>query len=82
VSSVYRHGVYAQQLPTSIVPPRRVGAALPVVVRMEGTNVEEGRRILAESAFRFHMAADMKAAAGMVASLLQGAGSAAGKDHG
>ena len=32
MSSVYRHGVYAQQLPTSIVPPRRVGAALPVVV--------------------------------------------------
>lgn len=32
MSSVYRHGVYARQLPTSIVPPRRVGAALPVVV--------------------------------------------------
>lgn len=30
--TVYKHGVYAQQLPTSIVPPRRVESALPVVV--------------------------------------------------
>lgn len=30
--TTYRHGVYTQQLPTSIIPPRRIGAALPVVV--------------------------------------------------
>jgi phage tail sheath protein FI len=30
--TVYKHGVYAQQLPTAIVPPRRVETALPVVV--------------------------------------------------
>ncbi|MCB2186943.1 MAG: phage tail sheath family protein [Deltaproteobacteria bacterium] len=30
--SVYKHGVYVTQLPTSIVPPRRIGAAMPVVV--------------------------------------------------
>jgi succinyl-CoA synthetase beta subunit len=32
---------------------------LPVVVRLEGTNVEEGRRILAEAAFPFIVAKDM-----------------------
>ena len=30
--TVYKHGVYAQQLPTSIVPPRRIESAMPVVV--------------------------------------------------
>lgn len=47
---------------------------LPVVVRMEGTNVEEGRRILNESGFGFHMAGDMRSAAEKVKSLLQVAG--------
>jgi len=43
MSSVYRHGVYARQLPTSIVPPRRVGAALPVVVGAAPVHlIEEG----------------------------------------
>jgi len=32
---------------------------LPVVVRLEGTNVEEGRRILAEAPFPFIVAKDM-----------------------
>jgi len=30
--TIYKHGVYAEQLPSSILPPRRIGAALPVVV--------------------------------------------------
>jgi len=33
--------------------------SLPVVVRLEGTNVEEGRRILAEAPFPFIVAKDM-----------------------
>ncbi len=36
---------------------------LPVVVRLEGTNVEEGRRILREAAFQFIVASDMGDAA-------------------
>ena len=32
---------------------------VPVVVRMEGTNVEEGRKILAESGLNFINAVDM-----------------------
>lgn len=44
---------------------------LPVVVRMEGTNVDQGRKVLDESGLRFHMAADMRDAAEMVAELLK-----------
>ena len=36
---------------------------LPVVVRLEGTNVDEGRRILREAAFHFSVAEDMADAA-------------------
>ena len=30
--TVYKHGVYARQLPTGVIPPRRVDSAIPVVV--------------------------------------------------
>jgi len=39
------------------------GIDLPVVIRLEGTNVDEGRRILKESGLRFTVAEDMKDAA-------------------
>jgi succinyl-CoA synthetase beta subunit len=39
------------------------GVALPVVVRLEGTNVEEGRRILREADFEFLVADGMADAA-------------------
>ncbi len=39
------------------------GVQLPVVVRLEGTNVEEGRRILREAPFPFLVAAHMADAA-------------------
>jgi succinyl-CoA synthetase beta subunit len=42
---------------------REVGVAVPVVVRLEGTNVEEGRRILVESGLRFDVAEGMADAA-------------------
>jgi len=38
---------------------RKLGITLPVVVRMEGTNVELGRKMLAESGLNFTSAADM-----------------------
>jgi succinyl-CoA synthetase beta subunit len=38
---------------------RKLGIVLPVVVRMEGTNVELGRKMLAESGLNFASAADM-----------------------
>ena len=40
---------------------------MPVVVRLEGTNVEEGRKVLAESGLPFTIAADLKDAAGKIA---------------
>ncbi len=46
---------------------KKTGIDVPVVVRMEGTNVKEGRRILAESGLNLITAADMKDAAEKVA---------------
>ena len=48
----------------------KTGINVPVVVRMEGTNVEEGRKILAESGLNLNTAADMKDAAQKVAELV------------
>jgi succinyl-CoA synthetase beta subunit len=49
---------------------RKTGISVPVVVRMEGTNVEEGRRILAESGLNLNTAVDLKDAAQKVAELV------------
>ncbi len=40
-----------------------IGVSLPIVVRLEGTNVEEGRAILKNSDLDFEVAADMADAA-------------------
>lgn len=48
---------------------RRLAVAVPLVVRLEGTNVEEGRRILRESGLRFHTASSMTEAARLVVGL-------------
>jgi succinyl-CoA synthetase beta subunit len=42
---------------------RQVGVKVPVVARLEGTNVEEGRRILSESGLNFTIADGMLDAA-------------------
>ena len=49
---------------------QKTGINVPVVVRMEGTNVEEGRRILAESGLNLITAVDLKDAAQKVAELV------------
>ncbi|MFO7802369.1 MAG: ADP-forming succinate--CoA ligase subunit beta [Desulfovermiculus sp.] len=48
----------------------KVGLNVPVVVRMEGTNVEQGRQILAESGLDLRTAKDLADAAGQVAALV------------
>jgi succinyl-CoA synthetase beta subunit len=53
---------------------RKIGISVPVVVRMEGTNVEEGRRILADSGLGLITAADLHDAAAKVAAMVQGGG--------
>jgi len=50
---------------------RKTGIQVPVVVRMEGTNVEEGRRILAESGLNLITAVDLRDAARKVAELVR-----------
>ena len=49
---------------------QKTGLNVPVVIRMEGTNVEEGRRILAESGLNLNTAADLKDAAQKVVQLV------------
>ena len=50
---------------------RELNIQVPIVIRMEGTNVELGRRILAESGFNFTVADGMKDAAEKVVRLAQ-----------
>ncbi|MEW5724053.1 MAG: ADP-forming succinate--CoA ligase subunit beta [Thermodesulfobacteriota bacterium] len=44
---------------------------LPIIVRLEGTNVEEGRRLLSESGLTFTVAGDLLEAAGKVAAVVR-----------
>ena len=52
---------------------RELGIKAPIVIRMEGTNVEQGRSILQESGFNFTVADGMKDAAEKVVALAGGA---------
>jgi succinyl-CoA synthetase beta subunit len=52
---------------------RELGIRVPVVVRLEGTNVEEGQRILRESKLNFTVASGMKDGAETVVRLAGGA---------
>ena len=49
---------------------RELGTKIPVVIRLEGTNVELGRKILEESGLAFSTASGMKEAAEKVVSLV------------
>ncbi len=48
---------------------KNLGVKVPVVVRLEGTNVEEGQRVIRESGLNFTVASGMKDAAEKVVSL-------------
>lgn len=52
---------------------KKVDLKLPLVVRLEGTNVEEGRRVLKESGLKFETASTMAEAAKRIAELTTGA---------
>jgi succinyl-CoA synthetase beta subunit len=51
---------------------KQVGVKVPVVVRLEGTNVEEGRRLIAEAGLGFTLATDMLDGAQRVVALAAG----------
>jgi succinyl-CoA synthetase beta subunit len=53
---------------------REVKVNVPVVVRLEGTNVDEGRRLLNSSGLQFTVAIGMKEAAEKVVLALQAKG--------
>ncbi len=54
-----------------VAAARQLDVKVPIVVRMEGTNVELGRRILTESGLNFKVAHTMKEAAEKVVRLAQ-----------
>ena len=56
-----------------IAAVRKLGLTMPVVVRMEGTNVELGRQMLAESGLALTSAEDMGVGATKVVALARGA---------
>ena len=55
-----------------IAAVRELGVRVPIVIRMEGTNVEEGKRLLRESGLNFTTADSMGEAADKVVSLARG----------
>jgi succinyl-CoA synthetase beta subunit len=66
---ILRCDVFAQGVLRAVT---NVQVTVPVVVRMEGTNVEEGRQILAESGLNFRIADSMADAAHQVVQAIQG----------
>jgi len=63
---ILRCDVFAQGV---VQAAEKTGIDIPVVVRMEGTNVEEGRKILADSGLKLETAVDLKDAAQKIATL-------------
>src|SRR3990167_10612007 len=55
-----------------IAAVKELGVPVPIVIRMKGTNVEEGKRMLAESGLNFATADTMSAAADKVVALAGG----------
>jgi len=57
-----------------IAAVRELGVKVPIVIRMEGTNVELGKKMLSESGLNFTTAASMKEAAEKVVGLAERVG--------
>src|ERR1700758_4712417 len=55
-----------------VAAAKNLGVKLPIVLRLEGTNVEEGRKILKESGLNFEVGATMKEAAELVVTAAKG----------
>jgi succinyl-CoA synthetase beta subunit len=68
---ILRCDVFAQGVVQAVT---RADVRLPVVVRMEGTNVEKGRELLRQSGLNFAVAADLQDAATQVVSALRAEG--------
>ncbi len=60
-------------LATAVVAAaKKLNVQLPIVLRLEGTNVEEGRKIIEESGLKFQVGTTMKDAADLVVAAAKG----------
>ena len=60
-------------LATAVVAAaKKLNVKLPIVLRLEGTNVEEGRKIIEESGLKFQVGTTMKDAADLVVAAAKG----------
>ena len=66
---ILRCDVFAQGV---VRAAKNTGLHIPVVVRMEGTNVDQGRRILAESGLNLETALDLSDAAQKISEIIKG----------
>jgi len=55
-----------------VAATKKLDVKLPIILRLEGTNVEEGRKILAESGIKFEVGATMKEAADLAVAAAKG----------
>jgi len=60
-------------LATAVVgAAKKLNVTLPIILRLEGTNVEEGRKIIAESGLKFEIGSTMKEAADLAVAAAKG----------
>jgi succinyl-CoA synthetase beta subunit len=55
-----------------VAAAKKLDVKLPIILRLEGTNVEEGRKILAESGLKFQVGETMKEAADLAVAAAKG----------
>jgi len=55
-----------------VAAAEKSGMRIPLIIRLEGTNVTEGRKVLEDSGVKFLVAKDLSEAAGLVASQVSG----------
>ena len=55
-----------------VAAARKLDVKIPIILRLEGTNVEEGRQILKDSGLNFQVGATMKEAADLVVAAARG----------
>ncbi len=61
-------------LATAVVAAaKKLNVQIPIILRLEGTNVEEGRKILADSGLKFQVGETMKEAADLAVAAAKGA---------
>jgi succinyl-CoA synthetase beta subunit len=51
---------------------KKLKVAIPIILRLEGTNVEEGRKILKDSGLNFQVGTTMKEAADLAVAAAKG----------